>query len=287
MKFIRILLPLLPVLVLACSLYPTATPRGPLAPQQHPRSRTPVLVELFTSEGCSSCPPADALLAKLEIQQPIAGAEIVAMEEHVDYWNQQGWMDPFSSEQWTERQQRYAATRRGRGIYTPQMVVDGRAEFVGSRERQAAHEIEQAAVQPRTEISLRPLSADKKDSQRFTVSIGKLSGLSAADTAEVWLAITESGLHSAVTRGENAGTDVHHAAVVRWLHKLGAGDPGKEPAYSAEPAVKLERSWNRRNLRAIVFVQEKKSLRILGAASVRVDSEPQVSRNGTNLFPIS
>ena len=76
-------------------------------------------------------------------------------------------------------------------------------------------------------------------------------------------------------------------SVVRWLHKLGAGDPGKEPAYSAEPAVKLERSWNRRNLRAIVFVQEKKSLRILGAAAVRIESEPQVSRNGTNLLPIS
>src|SRR2546422_895176 len=165
MKVTRILLPLLLVLVLACSLYPTATAPGPLAPQQSPGPRTPVLVELFTSEGCSSCPPADALLAKLEIQQPIAGAEIVAMEEHVDYWNQQGWMDPFSSEQWTERQQRYAATRRDQGIYTPQMVVDGRAEFVGSRERQATHEIEQAAVQPRTEISLRPLSADKKDSQ--------------------------------------------------------------------------------------------------------------------------
>src|SRR5437763_994939 len=98
-------------------------------------------------EGCSSCPPADALLAKLAAQQPISGAEIVALEEHVDYWNQQGWTDPFSSDQWTARQQKYASARRDEQIYTPQMVINGSAQFVGSREGEARREIQQAALQ--------------------------------------------------------------------------------------------------------------------------------------------
>jgi len=280
MKLAHTLLLIFAAIAPACFFYGAETRPEMAIPQQAPGNRSPVLVELFTSEGCSSCPPADALLAKLELQQPVPGAEVIALEEHVDYWNQQGWMDPFSSEQWTERQQRYAAARHDEGIYTPQMVINGRAEFVGSRERQARQEIEQAAQIPLTKILLHSLAADKKDAERFSVSVGKLS-ISAGDTAEVWFAVTESGLHSAVARGENAGTDVHHAAVVRWLHKLGPGDPGKEPSYSAEPTVKLDRSWNRHNLRAIVFVQEKRGLRILGAAAMAIESESAVSRNSS------
>src|SRR5260221_13588392 len=94
----------------------------------------PVVVELFTSEGCSSCPPADALLLKLMEKQRPEKAAIVALEEHVDYWDQLGWRDPFSSREWTGRQESYAATFSRGNVYTPQMVVDGRVEFVGSRE---------------------------------------------------------------------------------------------------------------------------------------------------------
>src|SRR5215471_17890729 len=94
---------------------------------------TPVVVELFTSEGCSSCPPADALLAKMETAQPFRGVQIIAIEEHVDYWDQQGWVDPFSSADWTDRQQVYETAFRQPGPYTPQMVVNGRRQFVGSR----------------------------------------------------------------------------------------------------------------------------------------------------------
>ncbi len=92
----------------------------------------PVMVELFTSEGCSSCPPADDLLMEIHKAHPIANAEVFVLSEHVDYWNRLGWVDPFSSAQFSDRQKGYAARFGQSGIYTPQMVVDGREELVGS-----------------------------------------------------------------------------------------------------------------------------------------------------------
>ena len=108
-------------------------------PTAHP-ARTPVVVELFTSEGCSSCPPADQLLTKLEAEQPVENAEIIALEQHVDYWDNGSWTDPFSSNSATTRQYDYARALGNGNAYTPQMVVDGRAQFVGSSERQARGE---------------------------------------------------------------------------------------------------------------------------------------------------
>src|SRR6202035_3125385 len=106
--------------------------------------RVPVVLELFTSEGCSSCPAADALLAKLEEEQPVAGAEVIALEEHVDYWDHQGWADPFSSGQWTQRQHADAFGFGDHGVYTPELVVNGRAGFVGSHESGAYQAIARA-----------------------------------------------------------------------------------------------------------------------------------------------
>src|SRR6201993_3256499 len=116
-------------------------------------ARTPVLVELFTSEGCSDCPPADALLERFDRSQLIDGAELIVLSEHVDYWNGPGWKDPYSSLQYSQRQNSYAALFKLGSVYTPQMVVDGRYEFVGSDERRATEAIESASKTEKVRVN--------------------------------------------------------------------------------------------------------------------------------------
>ncbi len=150
-------------------------------------------------------PPADALFARLEDQQPIAEAEILALEEHVDYWNQQGWLDPFSDSEWTLRQQGYVAAFKGDGAYTPQMVVDGRSQFIGSRIGEAMAAIGAASRNSKTEVVIASGISGERRTPQFTVSVGKLAGETDGDTAEVWLAVTEKGLHPDVNRGKTPG----------------------------------------------------------------------------------
>src|SRR5216683_4802378 len=176
-------------------------------------ARTPVVVELFTSEGCSSCPPADALLARLSEGQVAGNIHLIALEEHVDYWNDLGWTDPFSSQDWTSRQYVYARTLGNGNAYTPQMVVDGTVQFVGSRTQQARESILKAAGKAKIPVALAQSDAVGTGKGKLSAKVGRLEGTTKGDAAEVWLAITETGLHSAVTRGENAGEDLHHAAV--------------------------------------------------------------------------
>ncbi len=235
------------------------------------KDQRPVIVELFTSEGCSTCPPADALLARFEEQQPVDGAEIIALEEHVDYWNQQGWSDPFSASEWTLRQQQYVAAFKGDAVYTPQMIVDGQSQFIGGRIREVMAGIGVASRSPKTEIVIGRATSGESRVPQFAVSVGKLAGETEGNTAEVWLAITEKGLHSEVNRGENAGKDLHHAAIVRWMHKAGVVDRRKTPlTFLGNTSVKLKPEWKMENLRIVAFVQEKTSRHILGAASMKL-----------------
>jgi hypothetical protein len=257
-------------------LFVIATTVNPMRPQAQASSRTsetartPVVVELFTSEGCSSCPPADALLARLSEGQPDGNVQLIALEEHVDYWNDLGWADPFSSRDWTLRQNVYSGVLRNGNPYTPQMVVDGTAEFVGSRAQQARQAIHEAAGKAKIPVTLTQGNADKAGTGNFSVTVGKLEAGAKHDAAEVWLAITETGLHSAVTRGENAGEDLRHAAVVRSMRKLGEAKAEGETSFVGDASVPLQKEWKRENLRAAVFVQEKQSRRILGAAEIRL-----------------
>lgn len=243
-----------------------AKPQSP--PSDQPR--TPVVVELFTSEGCSSCPPADTLLQRLVAQQPIPNAEIIAIEEHVDYWNHDGWIDPFSAAEWTQRQLVYTPQTNDTGPYTPEMIVDGKTHFVGSDQSKAVASIKDAAARPAVAVTLTAGNAEK-NSRDFAITVGKLDAASAGDTAEVWLAITEDGLHSAVSHGENAGRALGHVATLRGMHKVGDIKSGSDSnSFSGHARVKLDSHWNLANVHVIAFVQERKSRTIIGAASTKL-----------------
>jgi hypothetical protein len=241
---------------------------------------TPVIVELFTSEGCSSCPPADRLLAHLQRTQPVPGADIIALEEHVDYWNDLGWKDPFSSSQFSNRQDDYAHFFRTSGPYTPQMVVDGKSQFVGSDEHDALAAIAKGARDPKTRLDLEQLSdpnagADAAGTIRLRVRFGPPTDWRAGDLAEVVLVITEDDLASNVTRGENAGDQLVHRAVVREFQVLGRLDSAG--SFAAEPQVALAKDWKRDNLRVVAFVQDRTSRDVLGAAIFRLSSPAKPS----------
>lgn len=228
-----------------------------------------VLVELFTSEGCSSCPPADKLLTTLDQTQPIKGVQVIALSQHVDYWNQYGWKDPFSSADFSQRQLEYMKALHTKDVYTPQMIVDGQTEFVGSSPAAAREAIAKAARLPKADVSIAIKTLAPK-AVTLTVRVENVPDVSRGDTADVMLAITESDLMSKVSKGENSGRDLTHSAVARKLMKIGSVSG---TAFSAEPRVDLGSGWKRQSMKAVVFVQERNSRRVLGAAAVRFEGE--------------
>jgi hypothetical protein len=223
-------------------------------------ARTPVVVELFTSEGCSSCPPADALLTKLNDQQTVAGVQVIALEEHVDYWDRNGWRDPFSSAEFTARQKNYVQRLHLESAYTPQMVIDGCAEVVGNDSRAALQELAKAARGTRIPVRL-TLGEKSADHVSLAVQVE-----AARSSGTVVAAITESKLATDVVRGENAGHNLKHSAVVRKLIAVGALKKGE--AFSVETVVQLAPEWKPENLSVIVFVQEGGSGKTLGATEI-------------------
>jgi hypothetical protein len=231
--------------------------------------RSPVIVELFTSEGCSSCPPADDVLARLQQTQPIAGAEVIALSEHVDYWNYIGWSDPFSSAAFSARQEIYArAFGQQDSVYTPQMIVDGQAEFNGSAMNKALEAIAKAARSPKADVRIViPETKTQKDNRKvsLSVSVKNVPPVDRGDVAEVILALTEDKLSSNVTRGENSGRKLAHTAVVREMRALGRVDPATK-TFDSEKTVAIADGWKRDDLRVVVFVQERAHRRVLGAA---------------------
>lgn len=227
----------------------------------------PVLVELFTSEGCSSCPPADKVLAGLERTQPVAGARIVPLGLHVDYWDDIGWPDPFSSNAVTQRQRGYS-TSLGAGTYTPQAVIDGRAETTGSRKAMVEQAIAEAAKRPHASIALE-LAARANDAAPFevTVKIGALPPGSASD-AEAVVVLTQNAVRVAVRGGENAGSTLEHTAVARELVVAGPAPTGGATLGSS---LKPPAGVAAKDLRVVAFVQERGSRKILGTATRDLD----------------
>ena len=207
----------------------------------------PVLVELFTSEGCSSCPPADTLLRELIKNQP-ASARIIALSEHVDYWNDLGWTDPFSAKSFTDRQIAYAKSL-GVDVYTPQVVIDGRRAVIGSSRSQVAGAILNSAQKP--EIRLSWTSAD-----HAALDVTVPEGAATAD-ATVMLAITEDNLQNSVSRGENKGMKLAHDAVTRRLTEIGT--TGQRGGFHrvVPVAEMIDRAWKPAGLHMVVFVQNR------------------------------
>ncbi|MBZ5524574.1 MAG: DUF1223 domain-containing protein [Acidobacteriia bacterium] len=231
------------VLVLVISVF-SLSPASPDGPAR----RKAVVVELFTSESCSSCPPADDLLGRLRGAPAAGGAEVIPLEFHVDYWNHLGWQDRFSSSAFTSRQEMYATRFRLDGPYTPQMVVDGGQEFIGSSSREAREAIARAVVRP-----------EEAEVQLSFSAAGKLSvrvkGLIPGAAGEVMLAVTEDNLSTSVGGGENSGHVLHHAAVVRELRTLGQLGQLKDGRFETEAAIQPVRDWKLNDLRVVVFVQ--------------------------------
>lgn len=203
-----------------------------------------MLVELFTSEGCSSCPPADALLAQIERAR---GAIVLA--HHVDYWDGLGWRDPFSSSAATARQRAYA-TAIGGGTYTPEAVIDGRVQLVANRRASLEEAIEAAAK--KTHASVAGEIADGA----MAVRVGALPA-DAADDAELVIATVKPSARVVVTAGENAGRTLDHVAIARSVFTAAV-----VPRAGGAWKVVVEKDVTR----AVAFVQEKKSRRVLGAA---------------------
>ncbi|SRR6266508_3300540 len=225
-----------------------------------------VLVELFTSEGCESCPPADALLQNL-IAGPATGVEIIGLGQHVDYWDRLGWKDRFSSAALTRRQQLYATRFNTESIYTPQMVVDGRAEFVGSDVDQARKAIDRALAAPHgvVHIEFEPLAQDvARPALHLRVTASDLPRSGRGDRADVIVAITEDRLHSNVTHGENHGRTLTHAAIVRQMVTI--AEAAADGPTSVRAEIVLGSDWQRENLKIVAFVQERRGRAILASA---------------------
>jgi len=231
-------------------------------------TRTPVLIELFTSEGCSTCPPADALLEKLDESQPVSAAELIVLSEHVDYWNNIGWKDPYSSSEFSERQRDYSE-RFGRGsVYTPQMVVDGHLEFVGGDEQRAIRAIENAAKVQKIAVALSSIHRQANNTITLHVEVGPLRS-NATQSGNVLIAIADDSDESHVSRGENAGRTLRHVAVLRSLIPVGTVDGVRE--FSRDVTVK-DGKWNSRSLRIVAIVQEMSGGRVWGLASARLSN---------------
>jgi hypothetical protein len=231
-------------------------------------SAVPVLVELFTAEGCSSCPPADVLLDKMITTQPAGGAVLVGLGEHVDYWNQQGWRDRFSSAAFTRRQQQYALRSRNEDTYTPQMVVDGGVGFAGTDINETRRAIEGAIARPHGVIHL-TVDPQSRDTNTIALAI-EISRLPApADgTADLIVAVTEDGLRTEVKSGENRGRTLTHAAVVRKMVTVASVGASEQ---SARTTIDIGQDWRRERVKIVAFVQQRRSRRVLATAVMALE----------------
>jgi len=230
------------------------------------QAASPVLVELFTSEGCSSCPPADALLEKLD-SQPIAGAQIIALSEHVDYWNHDGWVDPYSSKFFTDRQGEYERRFGLSSAFTPQMVIAGATQMNGSDARAIAHAIDLARSRELFPIHISYISMENAKALRVHIQVGTLPASFKGHKADIFVAVALNHAQSHVSSGENQGRDIRHVAVAESIDKVGTLEKGK--GFDREVVIKLKSGADTANLRLIAFVQGSDNGEVIGATLLK------------------
>lgn len=223
------------------------------------QKKTFVLLELFTSEGCPTCPPADANLARLENEQPFAETEIVTLALHVDYWNSVSWKDKYSSPLFSRRQQLYTHALKTYSNYTPQMFVDGRTQLIGNDMSKARKAITEATKIQKATIEI-VSTADK-----FKAAI---TGVPAHENATVFLAVAEDNLASGVRGSSNSVAKPAHMSVVRELKSIGMLT-AEQSSLEIEFALQMQTDWKRENLKLIVFVQENLSRKVLGVSRIK------------------
>ena len=257
--------------VFSCLLFSNAAlsrgTRGPEAggaidPDKSPPA-TPVLIELFTSEGCSSCPPVDVLLKKLDASQPIPGAQLIVLSEHVTYWDQDGWKDPNSSSSLTERQNSYEDALGEKTPYTPQLIVDGTHVVRAGNPKQLQDTLQKAATTPKVPVRIGDVIVDAGTPTVLRAHIETDANFE-KHNADVYLAIALDHVESQVLRGENGGRYLIHVAVVQEIIKVGKLPKGQ--SFAQDVQLKLKPGTDQKNVRLIALVQESGPGKVLGAA---------------------
>ena len=228
------------------------------------RGEPVAVVELFTSEGCSSCPPADENLASLAEKAKTAGRRVYALSFHVDYWNYLGWKDPFSDAAYSERQRGYASAFASRRVYTPQMIVNGSVEFVGSDGAAAARAVDRA-LENKTLATIE-LNLEPRGRSELEVRYGVRG---ASQGASLNLAVVQSAEGIRVARGENAGRTLSHENVVRAFGSVRLSD---SPNPTGRWSTKLPPTVSADAVTVVGYVQRRADMKVVGATAARAPS---------------